>query len=235
MAAVFCFLAPAIMAAESEVDTSVPSAELISRLGNDQFKVREQAESELHRRLHLTPGGEANPIEQLCLKVFLETDDPEIRSRAASVLEDYATRLWSPVGYLGIAMNPDSGFDEFGKPFTRLRVDKVQEGSPAAKSGIKIGDFILGFNDKAFEGGNPKGLLTHHLGSCPPGQIVKLSILRDGRPDSVQVILGFKARKPQQDKEGREIPLDPKTCLKEYLPTVVNRSSPQPSKTNPAP
>ena len=203
--------------AAEERELDVTPEQLIVHLADERFVIRQQAEKELHRRLHLVTGGQNNPIEELCLKTYLTTPDPEVRMRTRAVLADFAARLWGPVAYLGVATSTDTGFDPQGKMAVRLRVNQVQADSPAAKAGIKTGDLIVSFNGGAFTDPNPKKSFTDHLAGCSPGQTITVSLQQGGRSRSVTVSLGYKPRKLNKDAKDREIPPDFEACFKEYL------------------
>lgn len=64
---------------------------------------------------------------------------------------------------------------------------KAQTESPAAKGGIKAGDVILSVNDKVIEG--PK-MLAREIAGLDPEAVVKITILRDGKRQDVDVTLG---------------------------------------------
>ncbi len=63
-------------------------------------------------------------------------------------------------------------------------VEDVQEGSPAAKAGVRDGDVIT-----AFDGERVRSVrqLQRLVSETPPGRAVKVSVLRDGKPTDVSV------------------------------------------------
>lgn len=212
--------------AEPVAEPDLATAELIARLADDNFTVRENAQCELVRRLHLAPGGEPNALEALCYETWRTTGDPEIRARARAVLEEFATRMWSPTGFLGIAMSPDHAFDESGKRVARLRAVKVQAGSPAARAGIAKDDFILGFDGSPFAGGDPKSALGARLAATAAGESLTISLVHAGRSRESSVVLGFKLPSAQKAPDGREIPPDPEARLRKYLAAKQTRAHP---------
>lgn len=62
----------------------------------------------------------------------------------------------------------------------------VVEGSPADKAGLKNGDIILKVNDQKIDDNNS---LTSLVGQRSPGDKVKLTVYRDGKEQSIEVIL----------------------------------------------
>lgn len=65
-------------------------------------------------------------------------------------------------------------------------VAQMTEGSPAAKAGLKVGDIIVGVNDKKIETMNQ---LISTLYQYRPGEAVKLQVSRDLRTFTVEVTL----------------------------------------------
>ncbi len=72
-------------------------------------------------------------------------------------------------------------------PSTNPTQPSIVPGSPAAKAGLQINDIIMAVDGVAVNQSNSlTGLLYQHQ----PGQIVKLSVLRNGKTITVQVTLG---------------------------------------------
>ena len=59
--------------------------------------------------------------------------------------------------------------------------------SPALKSGVKSGDVIIKVDDVEVDTDRD---LAKLIGKLPPGKDVKLSVIRDGKPENVIVTLG---------------------------------------------
>ena len=66
-------------------------------------------------------------------------------------------------------------------------VSSVDEGSPAAKAGVKQGDVITQFNGKAVRDNNQ---LRNSVANTAPGSTVPLQVLRDGRTETLTATLG---------------------------------------------
>jgi len=69
-------------------------------------------------------------------------------------------------------------------------VASVESGSPAAKAGLKVGDVVTKFNDLTISDPNQ---LTAAVREQPAGASVKVSILRGGQQQQVDVTLGAAA------------------------------------------
>jgi serine protease Do len=89
-------------------------------------------------------------------------------------------------------------------------VREVVDGGPAANAGVKPGDVIVQFEGKRIEDSYELPLLA---GDAGVGKSVKLDLLRDGKPQSVAVVLGghpdntkvakaHAKREPAKDKDG---------------------------------
>jgi serine protease Do len=93
-------------------------------------------------------------------------------------------------GWLGVQVQPvTSGIaDSLGmKKAEGAMVDSPQEGSPAAKAGIKSGDVVTGLNGTPVKDSRD---LSRRVAELSPGSSVKLDILRDGQSKSLTVTLG---------------------------------------------
>jgi hypothetical protein len=75
---------------------------------------------------------------------------------------------------------------DFGEVETGVRFSDVRPGSPAAKAGLKAGDILVQFGDKAI-----KNLydFTDALRRSKVGDVVEVKVLRDGQPVTASVKL----------------------------------------------
>lgn len=72
---------------------------------------------------------------------------------------------------------------EQGAPANEL----VDPNGPAGKAGLKPGDVITQFGDKPIDSGPT---LISEIWTHKPGDVVKLTYLRDGKPNTVDITLG---------------------------------------------
>jgi S1-C subfamily serine protease len=63
----------------------------------------------------------------------------------------------------------------------------VESGSPAAKAGIKVGDVVVAIDGEPITG--PAGLVAT-IRDFTPGDSTEVSLVRDGDPADVTVVVG---------------------------------------------
>ncbi len=100
-------------------------------------------------------------------------------------------------GYLGISMNdvtPDNAHFFNLKDASGAIVAQVTPGSPAAKAGLKSGDVIRELNGQPIVDGSA---LQVAVSEDAPGTRIKLGILRDGTPQTLDLTVG------EYDAKGR--------------------------------
>ncbi|MCD6304520.1 MAG: Do family serine endopeptidase [Planctomycetes bacterium] len=93
-------------------------------------------------------------------------------------------------GFLGVTIQSvDEGLARsFHLPHTRgALVSSVAKDSPAARAGLKVGDFIVAVDGKAVENVND---LRNRIAEIRPGRTARLEIYRDGKKRTVQVKIG---------------------------------------------
>ncbi len=78
-------------------------------------------------------------------------------------------------------------------------VSGVEAGSPAAKAGIERGDVILTFNGEPVSDSNA---LRNRVASSQPGSAAKLTVLRNGREETKQAVLGELAGSRRASNDG---------------------------------
>src|SRR6266851_5236550 len=111
-------------------------------------------------------------------------------------------------GWMGVQIQPVTAdiADSIGlKQAQGALVAEPQEGSPAAKAGIKAGDVITTVN------GNPVSNardLARRISSLAPGASVKLGVFRNGKEEQLSLTLGElpKERQARASTEDREVP-----------------------------
>jgi hypothetical protein len=83
----------------------------------------------------------------------------------------------------------------YGDAGPGVKLDGVTEGSPAEKAGLKAGDVIIKFGDKAIETLND---YMAALQEKKPGDSVSIVVKRDGKEETLKAILGERARSNTQ-------------------------------------
>jgi serine protease Do len=95
----------------------------------------------------------------------------------------------SPASYMGVNL---ADIDNDRARTLKLRdvhgveITRIEDNSPAAKAGLKIGDVVLEYNGQRVEGMEQFGRFVRET---PAGREVKLVVSRDGNPQTVPVTL----------------------------------------------
>lgn len=127
-------------------------------------------------------------------------------------LEQLRTKGRVERGYLGVNVGrvDQDTKDYFKKSFGAeiqggALVQSVEDGTPAAKAGVKKGDLIVKVEGQAIEDYRE---LTHKIASYPPGRSVTLQLYREGARKDVRVTLGDRSKalngEEKDDKDGDE-------------------------------
>jgi serine protease Do len=107
-------------------------------------------------------------------------------------------------GYMGIGISDvtpeNSKFFALKKAEGAL-VTQVEPESPGAKAGLKSGDVITQLDGQAV---NDAGQLQVEVGQKKPGTTIKLSVVRDGKNETVPVTLASMDRKPGEESASTE-------------------------------
>jgi serine protease Do len=101
-------------------------------------------------------------------------------------------------GWLGVAVQdlpPEEATARRAAAAQRgVLVAGVERGSPAARAGLRQGDQVTAINGERVE---TSRALVRNIAAVPPGQTVRLSVLRDGRPTEIPVQVGRRPVQPQ--------------------------------------
>ncbi len=100
-------------------------------------------------------------------------------------------------GWLGVAVQdlPTDETSRRGSQANRgVLIAGVERGSPAARAGLRQGDQVTAINGERVE---TSRALVRNIAAIPPGQTVRLSVLRDGRPQEIPVQIGRRPNQPQ--------------------------------------
>jgi Do/DeqQ family serine protease len=109
---------------------------------------------------------------------------------ARTVMEQLVNNGKVRRGHLGVVaqpMTPDLA-SQFGLPEVKgLVVSSVMPNSVAARAGLRRGDVIIGFNGDPVADGNE---LRNRVANTAPGSEVRLTIIRDGQQQRMQITVG---------------------------------------------
>lgn len=111
-------------------------------------------------------------------------------SMVSEVIDSLKTKGSVTRGWLGVRIQPVTAELAEGLGLENAKgavVSELTEASPALKAGIKQGDTILKVDDKEISTARD---LSRTIAKVEPGKEVKLSIIRDGKPETVTVAVG---------------------------------------------
>lgn len=100
-------------------------------------------------------------------------------------------------GYLGIGIRPvtDDIASALGIPKNQGEiVQTVEPSGPAARAGLRVGDVVTRVNNQAV---TPDQTLSYLVANVAPGSAARLDVLRNGRPQTVNVTV---AKRPPDDQ-----------------------------------
>lgn len=132
-------------------------------------------------------------VISIVLNNYVEEVDPSKAMRGA--LHGLADALDADSAYLApalaksVAANESPGAGDVGVELIRqfyLRVISVREGSPAARAGIRIGDYVRAINDRATR--NMSALEGMRLLRGTPGSKIALVVIRGGNTTDPHMI-----------------------------------------------
>ncbi len=93
-------------------------------------------------------------------------------------------------GWIGVYIDEGEGTKSgsigFRKPKGAV-VDEVMTSTPAHQAGLKKGDLIIRADEKTVENGQDLSLIVSR---SKPGQILRMTILRENKPRNVEVVVG---------------------------------------------
>ena len=95
------------------------------------------------------------------------------------------TRGWVGVAIQNVDENLAKSFNL--KKAEGILISEVQHGSPAEKAGLKQGDVILRLNNTPLDDAND---LRNQIYLLPPGSKAGLQIIRDGKTQDIEIIIG---------------------------------------------
>src|SRR5215472_3150874 len=110
--------------------------------------------------------------------------------------------------YLGVAVveiPADRAKELHLKDERGVEVTCVDEGSPAAKAGLKPGDVVLEYNGERVEGGEQFIRLVRET---PPGRMVSLAITREGSAQNLTATIGQRKSDPMFAFGGEEFSMN---------------------------
>ncbi|MBI3651240.1 MAG: PDZ domain-containing protein [Acidobacteria bacterium] len=182
---------PSIKAMSGQIETESPYAQARGALTLRSANLRSRNDSAIVTTLENQLVGVAQYVG--FGRAYLFPIDLLRNTIAKRVLEKQATVL---TGWLGVT--GENLFQMSPQEFQALGIERrigvvvkeVSPNSPAAQSGLKAKDVIIGFDN--FEVASTNDLSTF-LSSSPSGKTITLRTIRDQQPVEIHVVLGVKA------------------------------------------
>lgn len=107
---------------------------------------------------------------------------------ARYVMEQLASKGSVTRGYMGVRLSSlDWDARQKYQAKSGALVESVNDGTPAAKAGIEVGDVIVRFNDKSVSG---DGELRDRVAQTAPGTRVPVVVVRDGKERTLNLTVG---------------------------------------------
>ncbi len=201
----------------------------IAALGDVDFRVRENAQSEL------LDWARSNPdlsIDEL-LKRSRTSDDPEIRERCFSILRELVLDRYNleGAGFLGIGRGYQA-VEIPGKPGKAhgVVVTSIRRGTPADRAGIQINDVIFSLNGKGWSDPSASDVFANQVAAEKPGTKVKLELLRNGKVLDVDAVLVRRPENPTYlffDGANYDPEADERRAKEAYFKDWLNQQRPR--------
>ncbi|MGC6466950.1 MAG: PDZ domain-containing protein [Akkermansiaceae bacterium] len=190
----------------------------INGLTSPDFLIREKAQKTFLPWIFENPG----KAKQELLRLYLATEDPELRMRLIPALE---RAYFAPTkGYVGIKMRPTflDGLGRFrGNQTTGKGIDVIQvmPGTPADKSGLRVGDVIVRMNGWEVAGGlDLNSVFADRIQSNPPGREIQLKIRRGKEEKDLVLTLGVLPAPSERAREILRAQVDEHPSVRGILP-----------------
>jgi len=96
-------------------------------------------------------------------------------------------------GWLGVQVQDLQAEDPRGLNRRAVLIAGVERNGPAARAGLRAGDVVLAINGERTE---TSRILVRSIAAVPPGQTVRLTLLREGRSQELPVQVGRRPSGP---------------------------------------
>ncbi|MBJ7486669.1 trypsin-like peptidase domain-containing protein [Brevundimonas sp.] len=108
-------------------------------------------------------------------------------------------------GYIGVgirSLSPDQ-WEALGesKEFKGGLVETVSPDGPAARGGVRVGDYIVSVNGEAVENGTD---ITRQVGRAKPNDNIRIEVVRDGRRQTLTVRSGTRPPEDELNAENED-------------------------------
>ncbi len=195
------------------VTTGIVSAKGRSGLGNRDQPVYEDY---LQTDAAINPGNSGGPLVNLEGRVIgintaIKTESGGFQGVGLAITSNVAKNIVDQLvrdgvvhrGYLGVragALSPDVAQQLGLAQDAGVIVSQVMKGTPAAKAGLKPGDVITAVDGKPVKDSRE---LQHLVNALPIHKPVKLAIIRDEKPEVLQVTIEEQSENTEQTRPVR--------------------------------
>ncbi len=164
-------------------------AQAFSRLKSEEFRKREEAQTEL------LEWGRRQP-KMAMAELYQQSrvaQDPEVRERCLAILRELVNDeyLRDGEGFIGIRMeNAEVAVPDDPEPRVGIRVVQVEPGSAAEHAGLLENDLIVGLDGNLWRDGSAAQPFSERIRGMKPKSKITLKILRNGALMELRVTLG---------------------------------------------
>jgi len=187
--------------------------ELVVKLGDEEFQVREAAQARLIELNHEVP----EEVGAAVFEAFEESRDPEVRMRARGVLIEHALQhagYHGGRGFIGITFFGHNYFTPDGELNFGIKVGNVMGNFPGEEGGLVADDLILAVDDVSLNDPRGDALFSDYVSGRPPGSKITLLVQRGlDAPKEIEITL---TERPEEFDENL-VEAEPEDIFQRWL------------------
>jgi C-terminal processing protease CtpA/Prc len=193
-----------VLSANLSLAEEVPK-DLLEGLASEQFKRREESQAAIEKWVNEKGTAAVAAIH----KLYVATDDPEVRSRCLRVLRiqsdiDY---LKDGIGYLGVGLDEISiNLPGEEKPRIAILIVSIGTGSQAKAAGLKVGDVITSMDGKKWDKQGGMYDFMNTIASYKPMRKVVFEVKRQGEEKLLDITVTL-GKRPLENLNAMDLNL----------------------------